>query len=78
MRGALRRRGLDPVMFDLTPRGLRHTRLWKAFIPELTQPYPQHAPALGHPRYVEMARASGVPGAATSLDDLLTQPLPYP
>jgi ribosomal protein S12 methylthiotransferase accessory factor len=78
MRGALRRRGLDPVMFDFTPRGLRHTRLWKAFMPELTQPYPQHAPALGHPRYMELARASGVPGAATSLDDLLTRPLPYP
>jgi ribosomal protein S12 methylthiotransferase accessory factor len=78
MRAALRRRGLDPIMFDFTPRSLHHTRLWKAFMPELTQPYPQNAPALGHPRFAEMARASGVPGAATSLDDLLAEPLPYP
>lgn len=78
MSGALRRHQLDPIMFDFTPRGLRHLRLIKAFIPELTQPYPQTAPALGHPRFVEMARASGHPGAAAGAADLVTDPLPYP
>ena len=38
----------------------------------------RNAPALGHPRIVERARSSGVAGAASCFEELVTAPLPYP
>jgi ribosomal protein S12 methylthiotransferase accessory factor len=78
MRAALDRRGIDPIMFDFTPGGFKHAKLWKAYTPELTPPYPQSAPALGHPRFLDVPRAAGITDAAQSQDDLLTEPIPYP
>ena len=50
---AMQSRGIDPIMFDFTPRAFAQTKVWKAFIPELSQPYPPQSPALGHPRYLK-------------------------
>jgi ribosomal protein S12 methylthiotransferase accessory factor len=75
---ALRLRRIDPILFDFTPRAFRHTKLWKAFIPQLTQAYPQSAPALGHPRFLSVPREAGRTDAVTTTEDLLAEPIPYP
>jgi len=78
MRSMLRRREIDPIVFDFTPPAFSHARLWRAFAAELSPPYPPGSPALGHARYGTVPAASGVPGAASDHSQLLTEPLPYP
>lgn len=74
LHSALRKRGIDPIMFDFTPRGLSHLHLWKAFVPELTDPYPPSSPAVGHPRYRAVAEAF----TGRAPDELRHDAVPYP
>lgn len=74
----LRRKQWDPVVFDFTPSGMRHLRLMKAFIPELTLAMPPAAPMLGHPRYYEMPRMLGLTDRRLAFDELNSDPMPYP
>lgn len=74
----LRRLRLDPIIFDFTPRQLRHAKLMKAFMPELVSPFPPSSPLLGHPRYYELPRQLGVTDRRLTYDDLNQDPLPYP
>lgn len=75
---AMQARGIDPIMFDFTPPDFRQTKVWKAFIPELSQPYPPQSPALGHPRYLTCPVVAGYRDTPLDQADLLTDPLPYP
>ena len=75
---AMQSRGIDPIMFDFTPRAFAQTKVWKAFIPELSQPYPPQAPALGHPRYLNCPVDAGYRDHPIDQADLLQDPLPYP
>ncbi|GAA4710249.1 YcaO-like family protein [Phytohabitans rumicis] len=76
--GVLAARGWDPIVFDLSPPQFRHTALVKVMIPELSPPYPQSAPGLGHPRYAHTAHESGHRPAPVPFTDLVRAPLPYP
>lgn len=78
MEQTLRSRDIDPIMFDFTLDDLRHTKLTKAFIPELTPPYPQQSPALGHPRYRDVPVATGHRETRLTTAELLADPIPYP
>ena len=75
---AMQQRGIDPIMFDFTPPDFQRTKVWKAFIPELSQPYPPQSPALGHPRYLECPVNAGYRENPLEQADLLSDPLPYP
>lgn len=75
---AMQARGIDPIMFDFTPKDFRQTKVWKAFIPELSQPYPPQSPALGHPRYLACPVAAGYRETPIDQAYLLADPLPYP
>lgn len=75
---AMQSRGIDPIMFDFTPRAFAQTKVWKAFIPELSQPYPPQSPALGHPRYLKCPVDAGYRDHPIDQADLLQDPLPYP
>lgn len=77
MYASLRSHGIDPIMFDFTPRDFRQLRIWKSYIPELAQPYPPQNPALGHPRYQTVPVDAGFRSEPIGAD-LLTEPLPYP
>jgi ribosomal protein S12 methylthiotransferase accessory factor len=72
-----RRLGADPICFDFGPPGLRQLALLKVFIPELTFPFFQSRPMLGHPRFARMAALAGVetPGGRPRINP---DPLPYP
>lgn len=70
--------GWDPVIFDFTPEGMRHTSLVKVFIPELSSPYPPSTPGLGHKRYYTVPVESGYATRAPKLHELTREPLPYP
>ncbi|HEX2272922.1 MAG TPA: YcaO-like family protein, partial [Acidimicrobiales bacterium] len=75
---ACARHDVDPIVFDRTPEQMDHVKLIKVFIPELTQPFLQSLPCLGHPRFREAARLSGVDDRLLEYEDLLQDPLPYP
>lgn len=70
----LERHGLDPIVFDFTPAGLRQLALIRMFEPRLTQPFLQSRPMLGHPRFATIAHRYGSPVNAPSPEP----PLPYP
>lgn len=74
----LERLRIDPIIFDFTPRQLRHAKLMKAFIPELVSPFPPSSPLLGHPRYYELPQALGFSDRRLTFADLNQDPLPYP
>ncbi|MGH8883985.1 MAG: YcaO-like family protein [Egibacteraceae bacterium] len=74
----LRRHRLDPIVFDLTPPGMKHVQLIKVFIAELTQPFLQSLPIFGHPRFATTAQAIGRRERAMTYDELLNDPLPFP
>jgi ribosomal protein S12 methylthiotransferase accessory factor len=74
----LRRHGLDPIVFDFTPVGMRHVRLIKVFIAELTQPFLQSLPVFGHPRFATTAQAMGRCDHPMTYDELVRDPLPFP
>jgi ribosomal protein S12 methylthiotransferase accessory factor len=69
----LRQHRIDPIVFDFSPPGMRQLKLMKVFVPELTQPFLQARPMLGHPRFHEIARAYGREPFTWTAD-----PLPYP
>lgn len=75
---AMQTRGIDPIMFDFTPKDFHQTKVWKTFIPELSQPYPPQSPALGHPRYLTCPVTAGYRETPIDQADLLADPLPYP
>jgi ribosomal protein S12 methylthiotransferase accessory factor len=73
----LDRHGIDPIVFDFTPPGCEQLVLFKVFIPEITQPFLQSKPMLGHPRFAEIAaRFGNKPDFA--FEDFIRDPLPYP
>jgi ribosomal protein S12 methylthiotransferase accessory factor len=74
----LRRHGLDPIVFDFTPSGMRQSRLTKVFLPELVQAFLQSQPMLGHPRLAQGARLLGRDVPPLSFGELTRDPLPYP
>ena len=84
--GVLRRHDLDPIVFDMTPPGSGAVKLVKVFLPELTQPFLQSRPILGHPRFADAAKLLGrrhggdeaAAAQAISFDQLVADPLPYP
>lgn len=76
LEAALRTRDIDPIMFEFTLPGFKQLELWKCYIPEVTLPYPPSSPALGHPRFVEIAQRHGAPIESNA--DLLYEPVPYP
>lgn len=76
--GVLDRHSLDPIVFDMTPTGMTNCRLVKVFIPELTQPFLQSKPILGHPRFAEAARLLGRGEHDLPVSALTSDPLPYP
>lgn len=77
LQAALKKRRMDPIMFDFSHPDLTATHIWKSYIPELAQPYPPQNPALGHPRYQTVPVEAGFRTEPIG-DDLLADPLPYP
>ncbi|MBP0456590.1 YcaO-like family protein [Streptomyces montanisoli] len=77
LRTVLDRHRIDPVVIDRTPQGLDHLKLVRVFVPDLTQPFLQSRPMLGHPRF---ARVRDWLGERTPLtgDPQAAPPLPYP
>ncbi|NDZ78803.1 hypothetical protein G3I19_09745 [Streptomyces sp. SID10853] len=73
----LDRHGIDPVVFDRTPEGLSHLRLMRVFVPELTQPFLQSRPMLGHPRFARVRDWLGERSPLTG-EPQAAPPLPYP
>lgn len=74
----LRAQDWDPIVFDFAPAEFTQTALVKVVIPELTPPYPQSAPSLGHPRYAHLPQQAGYRDRPLETADLATDPLPYP
>ena len=74
----LHRHGWDPVIFDFTPSGMKHTSLMKVFMPELSAPYPPSAPGLGHSRYYTLPVETGHATTPRKFEELTSDPLPYP
>lgn len=74
----VRQRGLDPIVFDMTPPQMKQGKLMKVFFPDLTQPFIQSSPILGHPRFREMPQALGERDTPMPYGELLQDPLPYP
>lgn len=63
--------GIDPIVLDYSHPSWNHLAIVKVFVPELTTPFLQSRPMLGHPRL-----ASPREGIATTGGRAL--PLPYP
>jgi len=76
--GLLNRTGIDPIVFDFTPPQMKHVKLTKVYIPELTPPCPPSDPLLAHRRYYELPRQLGLTDRDLTLSDLNTDPMPYP
>jgi ribosomal protein S12 methylthiotransferase accessory factor len=74
----LRAHNLDPIVFDMTPPGLNTLNIVKVFMPELTQPFLQSKPILGHPRFRHARSLLGIDDQELGYDELVTDPLPYP
>ena len=71
-------RGLDPIVFDCTPPHVRQLALMKVFMPELTQPFIQSLPILGHPRFARAPQMIDPSAPLLEYADLIRDPLPYP
>lgn len=76
--GVLKRHRIDPIVFDFDPPGMRRIRLVKVFIPELTQPFLQSRPILGHPRFANAMKLLGRGTESIPYRTFVTDPLPYP
>lgn len=76
--GVLRRHGLDPIVFDMTPPGMGALKLVKVFMPDLTQPFLQSRPILGHPRFADANKLLGRSTETIPYSAFTTDPLPYP
>lgn len=74
----VRQRGFDPIVFDMTPPQMKQGKLMKAFFPDLTQPFIQSSPILGHPRFQAIPAMMGMRDGQMAYEDLLQDPLPYP
>ena len=76
----LRQHDIDPILFDMTPRGFHHVKLMKTFIPELTQPFLQSKPIFGHPRFRAAREHAADSGFAPERREVpfTDDPLPYP
>lgn len=74
----VRQRGLDPIVLDMTPRQMKQGKLMKVFFPDLTQPFIQSSPILGHPRFRDTPQAMGERDGPMAYSELLQDPLPYP
>jgi ribosomal protein S12 methylthiotransferase accessory factor len=72
-----RRLGADPICFDFAPPDMRQLALLKVFIPELTFPFFQSRPLLGHPRFDRIAAMAGA-APADGRPAINPDPLPYP
>jgi ribosomal protein S12 methylthiotransferase accessory factor len=74
----LKKHDIDPIIFDFTPPQMKHIRLMKTYIPELTPPYLPSLPYLGHSRYYELPQRLGYTDHRLTFKDLNKDPLPYP
>lgn len=75
---ALQRRGIDPILFDVTPAPMKHMKIMKTFIPEYTQPFIMSKPMLAHPRFRDAPVILGLSDTPLQTADLNPDPLPYP
>ena len=75
---ALQGRGIDPILFDVTPAPMKHTKIMKTFIPEYTQPFIMSKPMLAHPRFRDAPVILGLRDTPLQTADLNPDPLPYP
>lgn len=64
-------KGIDPIVLDYSHPDWAHLSIIKAFVPELTTPFLQSRPMLGHPRLSDL-RESVLDSDGRAL------PLPYP
>lgn len=67
----LEAKGIDPIVLDYSHPDWAHLSIVKVFVPELTTPFLQSRPMLGHPR-LRTLRPSVVTDSGSAL------PLPYP
>lgn len=74
----LRPRGMDPIVFDFTPKQMQQLKLLKVFMPELTQPFLQSAPMFGHSRFRTTAQTLGARSTPMAYEEINKEPLPYP
>ena len=74
----LKRKKIDPIVYDFTSEQMTTLRLIKVFAPELTLPFPPSAPLLGHPRFSHVPRDIGVSEHPLAYAELNLDPLPFP
>jgi ribosomal protein S12 methylthiotransferase accessory factor len=77
LKTVLERHEIDPIIFDFSPPDTDQLVLFKAYIPEITQPFLQSRPMLGHPRFATVAASHGG-NDNLEYQDLNPDPLPYP
>jgi len=73
----LKKNGLTPIYFDLTPAEFTKFRLLKTFIPELTMYFIGYG-YYGHPRYYYICKKLGLTDKKLTYNDLRKDPLPFP
>lgn len=64
-------RGIDPIVLDYSHPEWQQLAIAKVFVPELTTPFLQSRPMLGHPRLARLRDGVRLPGGGAL-------PLPYP
>lgn len=74
----LKKYNIEPIIFDLTPKGFNFIRLIKSYIPELTSAFLPNAPCLGHPRFYHLAYENGLSDSVLTFEELNKDPLPFP
>jgi ribosomal protein S12 methylthiotransferase accessory factor len=73
----LKKNGLTPIYFDLTPDEFTKFRLIKTFIPEITMYFIVYG-YYGHPRYYYICKKLGLTDKELTYNDLRKDPLPFP
>ena len=63
--------GIDPIVLDYSHPDWRQLSVVKVFVPELTTPFLQSRPMLGHPRLAQLRASVQLPNGRVA-------PLPYP
>lgn len=71
LKGELQESGIDPIILDYSHPDWRSLSVVKVYVPELTTPFLQSRPMLGHPRLSELR-------AGLQQEDGQVLPLPYP
>lgn len=69
--GELTQKGIDPIILDYSHPDWNSLSVVKVFVPELSTPFLQSRPMLGHPRLAQLRADVVLPNARVA-------PLPYP